>query len=259
MGFLRLSFEPMPEPSRNDAGSDLIGRQTEADLLDALVDGIQDRGGALVVRGEPGIGKSSSLQWTRRRAEALGVVVLTTAGVESEAELAFAGLHQLLLPLTGRRERLSDLQRRALEAAFGVGEDVQPDPFRVAVASFQLVADTADSSPVVLIVDDAHWLDRPSLGVLTFIARRLQSEPVALVAALRPRHQTALDEAGLPILDLDRLSPVAAAELLDRDAPDLHPIVRARSSPRPPATLWLWSSWPGRCPPPSVSTRLRRP
>ncbi|HEX4215256.1 MAG TPA: AAA family ATPase, partial [Candidatus Dormibacteraeota bacterium] len=217
----------MPDPSGDD-GTDLIGRQGEVDLLDSLLDRIPGRGGALLVRGAPGIGKSALLQRTRRRADTLGVLTLATSGVESEAELAFAGLHQLLRPLIERRDRLPDPQRHALEAAFGIGAEVQPDPFRLAVGAFQLVSDAADSSPLVLIVDDAHSLDRPSLGVLAFIACRLESEPVALVAALRSGFQTALEDAGLPVLDLDRLSPRASAELLDREAPDLHPIVRAR-------------------------------
>ena len=90
------------------------------------------------------------------------------------------------------------------------------------------MCDAADDGPLVLIADDAHWLDRSTLGVLTFIARRLESEPVALVAAVREGYATPLDDAGLPYLELERLTPSAAAELLDRSAPDLHPVVRAR-------------------------------
>ena len=107
-------------------------------------------------------------------------------------------------------------------------DEAEPDLFLVALAAYQLVCDAADSSPLVLIVDDAHWLDRSSLGVLTFIARRLESEPVALVAAVRDGHATPLDEARLPTLELERLCPSAAAELLDRGAPELHPVLRAR-------------------------------
>ena len=96
----------------------------------------------------------------------MGGRVLSTVGVESEAELAFAGLHQLLHPIVGLMDRLSDAQRAALEAAFGVTADLEPDPFRVSLAAFQLLCDAADAGPVVLIVDDAHWLDRSSLGAL---------------------------------------------------------------------------------------------
>jgi predicted ATPase len=96
------------------------------------------------------------------------------------------------------------------------------------VAAFQLLCDAADAGPVVLIVDDAHWLDRSSLGALAFMARRLESEPLALVAAVRAGGPTLLDDARLPSVDLERLSASAAAELLDRGAPSLHPILRAR-------------------------------
>jgi hypothetical protein len=118
--------------------------------------------------------------------------VLSTVGVESEAELAFAGLHQLLHPIIGLTDHLSEAQRRAIDAAFGVSGELEPDPFRVALAAFQLVCEAADHGPVVLIVDDAQWLGQSSIGARTFIARRLESEPVALVAAVRGGHATPL-------------------------------------------------------------------
>jgi DNA-binding CsgD family transcriptional regulator len=207
---------------------DLIGREPESELLDALIDALPDAGGALIVRGEAGIGKSALLQRARERAVAIGARVLSTVGVESEVELAFAGLHQLLHPMMGLTERLSEAQRRAIEAAFGVSGELEPDPFRVALAAYQLVCDAADARPVVLIVDDAQWLDHSSVGALTFIARRLEGEPVALVAAVRAGHPTLLEDAHLATLDLERLSVSSAARLLDQRAPELHPIFRAR-------------------------------
>jgi DNA-binding CsgD family transcriptional regulator len=218
----------MTGPPLVDAGLELLGREHESRLVDALIDRLREGGAALVVRGEAGIGKSALLSRVRRRAAARGVQSLITVGVESEAELAFAGLHQLLHPVIGLSAQLPDSQRRALEAALGLGADVEPDPFRVAVAAFRLICEVADSAPLVLIVDDAHWLDRSSVGVLAFVARRLEAEPVALVAAIRTGQATPLDAAGLPSLDLERLSPPAAAELLDQRAPELHPVSRAR-------------------------------
>jgi predicted ATPase len=109
-----------------------------------------------------------------------------------------------------------------------LGVDHEPDPYRVAVAAFQLICEVAESVPLVLIVDDAHWLDRSTLSVLAFIGRRLEAEHVALVAAIRSGPSTPLDDARLPTLDLERLSASAAARLLDRTAPELHPILRAR-------------------------------
>ena len=158
----------------------------------------------------------------------MGARTLATVGVESESELAFAGLHQLLEPIGSCIERLPDPQRQALDAAFGVDDLVEADPFRVALAAYRLLSDAADSSPLLLIADDAQWLDRSSLDVLTFIARRLDNEPVVFIAGVRDGFSTALEEAGLPILQLGRLSASDSEKLLDRVAPGLSPNVRAR-------------------------------
>ncbi len=198
------------------------------DRLNALIGALLDGGDALLVVGDAGIGKSALLEYAGVRARALGTRTLATVGVESEAELAFAGLHQLLRPILELDASLPDPQRRALEAAFGIASESEPDPFLVALAAHQLVCEAADLAPLVLIADDTHWLDRSTLGVLSFIARRLEVEPIALVAALRPGYETPLERAHLPVLELARLSVPAASELLDRNAPDLHPVLRAR-------------------------------
>ena len=218
----------MTVSSPPDATGELIGRNDEIARLDTLLDRIRARGGTLVLRGEPGIGKSALLDHARGLASSLGARTLATVGVESESELAFAGLHQLLAPIGSRIEGLADPQRQALDAAFGVDDLVEPDPFRVALAAYRLISDAADSSPLLLIADDAQWLDRSSLDVLTFIARRLDNEPVAFVAGLRGGFSTALEETGLPILELDRLSVSDSERLLDRVAPELSPHVRSR-------------------------------
>jgi DNA-binding CsgD family transcriptional regulator len=211
-----------------DAGPELIEREEESAVLDGLVDHLRDGGGAVVVRGEAGIGKSVLLQRARRRAEVQGARPLATVGVESEAELPFAGLHQLLRPVIRDLVQLPESQRQTLEAALGLGVDLEPDPYRVAIAAFQLICEVADSAPVVLIVDDAQWLDTSTLSVIAFIGRRLEAEHVALVAAIRSGQLTPLDDARLPTLDLERLSASAAARLLDRTSPVLHPVLRAR-------------------------------
>src|SRR5271167_5051582 len=218
----------MTVSSPPDATSELIGRNDEVALLDALLDGVRDRGGALVIRGEPGIGKSALLELARGRASSLGARTLATVGVESESELAFAGLHQLLGPIGSHIERLPVPQRQALDAAFGVDDLVEADPFRVALAAYRLVSDAADSSPLLLIADDAQWLDRSSLDVLSFIARRLDNEPVVFIVGLRDGFSTALEEAGVPILQLGRLSASESEQLLDRIATGLSPLVRGR-------------------------------
>src|SRR5258707_4600429 len=211
-----------------DTGPELIEREQECAVLDVLVDRLREGGGALVVRGEAGIGKSVLLQRMRNRAVAQGARPLLTGGVESEAEFAFAGLHQLLRPVIGALAQLPESQRQTLEAALGLGIDHKPDPYRVAVAAFQLICEVAESQPLVLIVDDAHWLDRSTLSVLAFIGRRLEAEHVALVAAIRSGQSTPLDDARLPTLDLERLSASAAGRLLEFHAPELRPGLRAK-------------------------------
>ena len=125
-------------------------------------------------------------------------------------------------------ELLPEPRRRALQAALGIAGEFEPDPFLVALAAHQVIRLSARSGPLVVLVDDAHWLDRSTLGVLTFVARRIETEPIGLVAAVRVGYPTPLEEAHLPVLELRRLSAAAAAELLDRDAPELHPVLRAR-------------------------------
>jgi DNA-binding CsgD family transcriptional regulator len=210
------------------ADTQLVGRDVEGARVVTLIERLAEGGAALVVSGEAGVGKSALLRYARARADALGFRTLTTVGVESEAEFAFAGLHQLLYPVRGLAELLPGPQRGALEVAFGIANGPEPDVFLVALAAFQLVCDAAEGGPLVILADDAHWLDRSTLRVLTFIARRLENEPVALLISARTGFVTPLDDAHLLALELDRLSASAAAALLDRRAPDLHPVVRAR-------------------------------
>ena len=210
------------------SASQLVGRDVEAARVDAVLERLAEGGAALLVSGEAGVGKSAMLLYARARADAVGFRTLTTVGVESEAELAFAGLHQLLVPVLELVELLPGPKRGALEVAFGIASGPEPDVFLVALAAFQLVCDAAEGCPLVILADDAHWLDRSTLRVLTFIARRLENEPVALLISVRTGFVTPLGDASLPALELERLSPSAAGALLDRTAPDLHPVFRAR-------------------------------
>ena len=227
----RQAARSRPAPSTERAATfsrELIGRESEVDALDAVLERLPAHGSVLVLRGEPGIGKSTLLGHVRDRAITLGAKTLSAAGVEAEAELAFAALHQLLFPVVGLASRLPDPQRKALDVAFGIGDDTAPDLFGVAMAAFRLVVEASSSGPLVLLVDDAQWIDRSSAGVLSFIARRLETVPIVMMLAARAGYPTWLEEFRLPTLDLERLSPSSAAVLLDRDAPDLHPITRAR-------------------------------
>ena len=205
----------------------LIGRDDVVRRLDEFVDGLGAGGRALVISGDAGIGKSALLRHVGRRATAAHCQILSAIGVESEAELAFAGLHQLLGPILEQSDRLPDPRRRALEAAFGLTDARVPDRFHVGLAVHQLVSEVASSQPQMLLIDDAHWLDISSLDVLTFLARRLDTEPIALVATVRDGYSISLEEERLPRLRLERLGANDAAELLNRHAPELHPIRRA--------------------------------
>jgi DNA-binding CsgD family transcriptional regulator len=206
----------------------LIGRDTECERIDALVDGVGERGGALLVRGEAGIGKSALLGRAVHRAGEVGARAVATAGVESEAQLAFAGMHQLLRPFESLVDRLPEPQRLALRAALGETDAVEPDMFLVAAAAFGLLSEAGEETPLVIAVDDAQWLDPSSLAVLTFVARRAEGEPLVLVAAVRDGFATPLQGADLPTLRVERLDPAVATELLDRGAPGLHPLLRSR-------------------------------
>jgi DNA-binding CsgD family transcriptional regulator len=195
--------------------AELLGRDDQLAQLYGLIDGIGQRGGALVVRGEAGIGKSALLAAARERALHRGVTVVSTTGALSETQLAFAGLHQLLLPLLGGLDVLPDPQQGALETAFGIAEGDAPDLFLVGLAALGLVAQRAAEPPLLFVVDDAHWLDRPSAEVLQFVARRVESDPAVLLFAVREGVPSSFDVADLPELPLVGLDEHASNALLD--------------------------------------------
>jgi DNA-binding CsgD family transcriptional regulator len=165
----------------------------------------------LVLRGEAGVGKTALLGYTAELASGFRCVQL--AGVESDMELAFAGLQQLCAPLLDHVDELPEPQREALAVAFGRGVGPTPDRFLVGLAVLSLMAAAADDQPLLCVVDDAQWLDEVSIQTLAFVARRLLAEPVALVFAARDAGAEAL--AGLPKLAISGLSDADARELLD--------------------------------------------
>ncbi len=190
----------------------LVGREAESIALDGLLDQARaGRGSVLVVRGEAGVGKSSLLDYVARHAADARVVHAT--GVEAEVELPLAALKQLLDgPLLAGADELAPPQRAALDVAFGLREGPAPDRFLVALAVLGLVTQAADAQPLVCLIDDAQWLDRTSLQVLAFVARRLAAEPVAMVFAVR---ESAPELDGLPELVVGGLSAYTARSLLD--------------------------------------------
>lgn len=211
----------------------LVGRGAELERIRALL----GDGGALLVRGTAGIGKSALLDAAAGIARERGMRVLQVAGVQSEARLPFAGLHALLRPVLAHADALPDPQREALLSAFGMSVDAAPDRFLIALAALELLSETASHAPLLLIVEDSHWLDAATADALAFVARRLDDDRVTLVAALRDdgapdvdpaRMSQGLADAGWPELFLDALDDDAAAALLDRAAPALDPRRRAR-------------------------------
>jgi AAA ATPase domain len=181
-------------------------------MLDRLLDVVRaGESRALVVRGEPGVGKTALLDYLAEHAS--GCRVARAAGVESEMELAYAGLHQLLAPMLGRLQRLPGPQRAALRSAFGLSSSGSaPDRFLVGLAVLSLLSDAAKGHPLVCLVDDQQWLDRASAQILGFVARRLVPESIGLVFAARVPGE---ELAGLPELVVEALGEADARALLD--------------------------------------------
>jgi len=205
----------------NPPRQELVGRDRELAEILRLVGDAAHGGSALVVRGDAGIGKSALLEAASDRAAVVGVVVASARGVQSEARLPFAGLHQLVRPFLPHIVRLPAPQRRALESAFGIADGDRPDVYLVGLASLGLLSEAATQGPLVLLVEDAQWLDPPSWDAVAFLARRIDVEPIVVLAAVRSGVPSGVDESGLPELLLTGLSDEAATQLLDRSAPDL--------------------------------------
>ena len=211
------------------AGEPLYGREHElqvvADLVGELAEGA---GGVLVVCGEAGIGKSALLAAAATLAADSGVRVLSATGIQAEARLPFAGLHQLLRPVLPLAERLPPPQRAGLLSAFGMADAEPAGQFLIGLAALELISEAASATPVLLAADDAQWLDEPSCAVLGFVARRLAAEPAALLVAARDGLASPFGDAGLPELRLAGLTESAAAALLDARAPGLDLALRQR-------------------------------
>jgi len=199
------------------SGSQLQDRQIERELLDQLAATVRSgHSSVLVLRGEAGIGKTALLDYVRGSVS--GCRIVRAAGVESEMELAFGGLHQLCVPFLDHLGRLPGPQRDALGTAFGLSAGTPPDRFLVGLAVLSLLAEVAETAPLICLVDDAQWLDQVSVQTLAFVARRLLAEPIGLVLAVRePSLEHEL--AGLRQLEVERLSDSDARALLDSVTP----------------------------------------
>ncbi|MFE7721822.1 AAA family ATPase [Nocardia rhizosphaerihabitans] len=202
----------------------LHGREAEQATIDDLLTGARaGRSGALVLRGEPGIGKSALLDY----AAAQGIPTVRSAGIESEAELPFAALHLLVRPGMALVRQLPPRQREAMEAAFGLGDSTPADRMLIGLALLTLLAEEAAEGPLLCLIDDAHWLDRATAETLLFAARRLDAEGVVMLFATRSGPDD-FPAPGLPELALSGLRADAAAALLDAGPTPLTPATRYR-------------------------------
>jgi len=199
----------------------LIGRDAELTLLAGLIDQACARGGAVVLLGDPGIGKTSLLRAASAQALGKGFTVLETVGVEAEALLPYAGLHQLLHPVLGSAGALPVPLRRALLTAFGEDDGDAPEPFFIALAALCLLTEVASPRPLLVAADDVQWLDHPTQDVLAFLARRVSQDPVVIVAAMRTGHPGSFTAAGLAELEVVGLDDASARTVLAAQATGL--------------------------------------
>ncbi|WP_049572618.1 AAA family ATPase [Nonomuraea sp. SBT364] len=191
----------------------MLGRDSEIELLGSLLRrAAEGHGGGVVLHGEPGIGKTALLSHTEERAT--GFQVLRAVGVAPEADLAYATLHELLLPLLESVGDLPGPQAQALSVLFGRAHGTPPDPFLVGLSTLSLLSLRAGERPMLCVVDDAHWADQPTLKTLAFVARRLDNEPIAVALAARADEGHDTDLPHLRRIPLMGLKPDAARTLL---------------------------------------------
>jgi DNA-binding CsgD family transcriptional regulator len=208
---------------------ELIGREPEIQQLRLFVSRItQGAGEALLLSGDPGVGKTSLLDQAAAIAAGSEIRLLRATGSQFEANISFAALHQLLRPCFAELPHLSPLHTRALNVALSLGEGPPPAPLLVASAVLALLEQAAKEQPLLLIVDDLPWLDRASALVLGMVARRLAGLPVALVAACRTGQPSFFDQGNLPVARVPPLSAEAAAKLLANRYPAMTARVRRR-------------------------------
>ncbi|WP_156160695.1 ATP-binding protein [Demequina soli] len=207
----------------------IVGRAVELARLRALIDGLPDAGGALLMRGEAGMGKTVLLAAARDHARRSGMTVVAATGLEAEAYLPYSGLYEALRPVLHLAGELAPPQRAALLAAFGEAElGRPPEPFLIALGALNLLVAASATAPVLVAVDDVQWLDDPSHEALAFVARRLGDAPVGMVAVLRDGHDAVLAAAGLAQLDVGALADPVARQLVERHGPHLGAAARER-------------------------------
>ena len=206
----------------------LFGREDTLRLLLDDLDDVESGGFAVGLSGEPGVGKSAVLANVTKHAATAGFTVLSARGSESESHLPYASLHQLLRPVLAGVSGLPTQHAQSLLACFGMVDDVEVNRFFTSLAVLDLLAESASRAPVVVCLDDLHWMDRPSVDAIAFVARRIASERVLLLSTSRRPSQLLGDEQVVTWIELPGLSADAAHELLRARAPDLSPALHDR-------------------------------
>src|ERR1700735_5027015 len=194
----------------------LVGRDSESARIDSLLRGVRaGAGGALVLLGEPGIGKAALLEYARERA--VGLRQLSVLGVAAEAALPYAGLSELVRPVLWGLEALPARQSRAIRLALGAGGDGTTDALAVYAGVLALLAEVASREPLIIIVDDAHWLDTETVNALAFVARRIEDESIGVLVGARSSEPFQMP--GVPELRLGGVDLAAAVALAGRTGP----------------------------------------
>jgi DNA-binding CsgD family transcriptional regulator len=193
----------------------LHGRRDELDRVTALLHDVRgSQSAVLVLRGPAGIGKTALLHHARLSAP--DMQVLASHGTEAEVRLPYAALHQLLRPVLDRAETLADIQGRALRCALGLEFGSRPEPFLVGLAVLNVLAEAAETQPLLCLVDDAQWLDEATADALLFVARRLEAEPIAMLFAARQERDERLDTPGLEDMQVGGLDRDSARAIVER-------------------------------------------
>ena len=215
-------------PSRPGVAAMLVGRNRELGLIASFLDHATDEGAALMFSGEPGVGKTVLLDAAAEAATAAGILVLRAAGDEFENEAKFSGLSQLLGPVLGELGQLSDSYQHALSVALGLGHGVPSERLVISNAVLALLRQARVARPVLLLVDDLHWLDRSSAVILGLVTRRLAGSRIGFLAASRSEQESFFERGVLPGHEIRPLDGAAAARLVEARFPELAVRVRKR-------------------------------
>ncbi|MDD9206302.1 ATP-binding protein, partial [Georgenia sp. 10Sc9-8] len=204
----------------------LLGRERELAAIDAFLARAEADGAALLLTGEPGVGKSALLDAAARSAAVSGVRVVRGGGVEYETDVSFAGLHQLVDPLADELGELPAPSREALQVALGIDSGPAPDRLAVLGASLALFRRAGTGTPLLVVIDDMHWLDRATASVIGFVGRRLAGSRIGLLGATRPSAGGFFERTGWPEMAVPPLEEDDAMELLAHQFAHLPPRIR---------------------------------